>query len=129
MSTRSFAKLYELAETGETDALLSHITELMNEYPEDKDPASWALIAAAEANRLETVRALLQAGANIEGASERSHIRPLWKAAKRGHLQVVKLLVESGASTCTTDNMGMTALDYAKRYSRVDVVEYLESFK
>lgn len=129
MSTRSFAKLYALAEAGETDALMVHIAELLEDCPEDRDPPNWALIAAAEENRLETVFALLQAGANIEGASERSYIRPLWKAAKRGHLQMVKLLVESGANTSATDNMGMIALDYARRYSRTDVVEYLESLK
>lgn len=79
------------------------------------------------ANQLETARALLHAGASIEGASDRSHIRPLWKAAKRGHLQMVKLLVGSGANVSATDNTGMSALDYAKRYSRTDVVEYLKS--
>ena len=129
MSMRSFGKLYALAEAGETEALLVHITELLEEFPEDGDPPNWAIVAAAEANRLETVRALLQAGSNIEGASERSYIHPLGKAAKRGHLQMVKLLVESGANTSATDNIGMTALDYAKRYSRTDVVEYLESLK
>lgn len=127
MSSRSFAKLYALAEAGETDALLVHIAELLEEFPEDKDPPNWALIAVSEANQLETARALLHAGASIEGASERSYIRPLWKAAKRGHLQMVKLLVGSGANVNATDNTGMSALDYAKRYSRSDVVEYLKS--
>jgi ankyrin repeat protein len=127
MSNRSFAKLYALAEAGETDALQEHIAELIAEVPEDKDPIDWALIAAAGANQLETARALLAAGASIEGASERPHIRPLWRAAKRGHLQMVKLLVAHGASTNATDNMGLTALDYAKRYSKTEVVQYLES--
>ncbi|CAN7521562.1 ankyrin repeat domain-containing protein [Polaromonas sp. LjRoot131] len=129
MSLRSFAKLHELARAGETNALLAHITELMAEFPEDRDPSNWALIAAAEEGQVETARALLEAGAHIEGASERSHIHPLWKAAKRGHLQMVKLLVSSGANTNATDSTGMTALDYARRYSRKEVVEYLESLK
>lgn len=127
MSFRSLAKLYSLAEAGETAALLAHIAELLEEDPEDRDPLSWALISAAEANQMETVRELLAAGASIEGASRRSHIRPLWKAAKRGHLQMVKLLVDRGADLRATDNDGMTALDYAKRFSRVEVIQYLES--
>jgi ankyrin repeat protein len=128
MSSRSFTKLYALAEAGETTALLAHIAELSGEFPDERDPASWALIRAAEANQIETARALIENGANIEGASERSHIRPLWKAAKRGHLQMVKLLVESGADRSATDNDRMTALGYAKRYSRTEVIQYLESF-
>jgi len=129
MPLRSFAKLYELAKAGETDALFVHITELMAEFPEDRDPPNWALIAAAEEGQVETARALLEAGAHIEGASKRSYIHPLWKAAKSGHLQMVQLLVSSGANTNATDDTGMTALDYAKRYSRKEVVEYLQSFK
>ncbi|MDM4768554.1 ankyrin repeat domain-containing protein [Pelomonas sp. SE-A7] len=127
MSHRSFTKLYALAEAGESAALLSHISELLAEFPEDRDPLNWALIAAAEANQIETVHALLSAGASVEGASQRPYIRPLWKAAKRGHLQMVCLLVERGANPRATDNDGMTALDYARRYSRIEVVQYLES--
>lgn len=127
MSSRSFNKLYALAETGETVALLAYIADLLEEFPEDRDPPNWALISAAEANQIEAVQALLAIGANIEGASERSYIRPLWKAAKRGHLQMVKFLVDSGANPSATDNDGMTALDYAKRYSRTEVIQYLES--
>jgi ankyrin repeat protein len=127
MSSRSFTKLYTPAEAGQTSALLEHIAELLKEKPEDKDPPNWALISAAEANQVETARALLASGASIAGASERTYIRPLWKAAKRGHLQMVRFLVEQGASLRATDNDGMNALDYAKRYSRVDVVQYLES--
>ena len=130
MPLRSFAKLYALAEAGNTDGLLIHIAELQKEFPEDTDPPNLALLAAAEANQLETVHALLKAGANVEGAlTTRPYIHPLWKAAKRGHLRIVQLLVNSGANMDATDNRGMTALDYARRYSRSEVVEYLESFK
>ena len=127
MSSRSFTRLYSLAEAGHTAELLGHIAELRERHPEDKDPINWALIAAAEANRVETVMTLLSAGANIEGASDRSHIHPLWKAAKRGHLEVVRLLIEQGANLRATDKDGMNALDYANRYSRLEVIRYLES--
>ena len=127
MSSRSLTKLYSLAKSGHTEELMAHIDELRVENPEDRDPVSLALIAAAEENQLETARALLSAGANIEGASERSHIRPLWKAAKRGHLEMVRLLIDQGAKANATDNDGMSALDYAKRYSRTEVAQYLES--
>jgi ankyrin repeat protein len=127
MSLRSLAKLYSLAEVGDTHSLLAHLAELAAEFPEDFDLPSLALIAAAEKNRIETVRTLLEHGASIEGASQRTYIRPLWKAAKRGHLEMVQLLVGSGANVNATDNDGMTALDHARRYSRTEVVQYLES--
>lgn len=129
MSSRSLSRLYYLAEAGDTQALLAHITELSAEFSEPKDLASLALIRAAESNQLETAQALIKYGAGIEGASERSYIRPLWKAAKRGHLPMVKLLFVHGANIEATDSSGMSALDYAKHYSRAEVVEFLKSCK
>ena len=126
---RSFTFMYRLAESGQTQALLEHLAELLAENSEDKDPPNLALIVAAESNQIETARALLNAGANVEGASVRSHIRPLWKAAKRGHVEMVKLLVGHGADPAATDNRGLTALDYARRYSRANVAAYLESLR
>ena len=127
MSMRSLGKMYRLAEAGETIPLLAHIVELEEAYGADPDFLNLALLGAAEANQLETVLALLERGANIEGASQRSYIHPLWKAAKRGHLEMVQLLVRRGADPKATDNNGNTALDYARKYSRHEVVRYLES--
>ncbi len=126
---RSYATLYRLAESGQTQALLEHLVELSAELPADTDPPNWALIAAAEANQIETARALLASGANVEGASQRSYIHPLWKAAKRGHVEMVKILLEHGADPSATDNAGTTALDYARRYSKVNVVQLLETLQ
>lgn len=103
MSSRSLTKLYALAEAGETTALLAHVAELLKESPEDRDTPSLALIVAAEENRMEAVQGLLSIGASIEGASQRPYIRPLWKAAKHGHLQMVEFLVSQGANPKATD--------------------------
>lgn len=119
--------MYRLAEAGETSKLLAHIGELQSSHPKDENLFSLALIAAAESNQIETSKALLQQGASIEGTSERPWIRPLWKAAKRGHLQMVKFLVEHGANVNATDNQEMNALAYAKRYGRKDVERFFEA--
>ena len=124
---RSLDKLYAFAKEGTPIELLRHLQELEFLYPEDPDLKSFALIAAAEGNRIDNAQTLLDQGACIEGASVRSSIRPLWKAAKRGHMEMVKFLVERGANVAGTDNDGMNALDYARRYSRIEVVRFLES--
>ena len=127
MSMRSLDKLYFLAEEGTPSELALHLQELETTYPEDRDLKNFALIAAAEGNRIDNAQTLLDQGACIEGASVRSSIRPLWKAAKQGHLEMVKFLVGRGANVAGTDNDGMNALDYARRYSRTEVVRFLES--
>ncbi|QTN26212.1 ankyrin repeat domain-containing protein [Rhodoferax sp. AJA081-3] len=126
MSFRSLDTLYSLAKSGEEPVFIAHLLELESMYPGDQDLQNWALIAAAEENRIEIVESLLKRGANIEGASERPWIRPLWKAAKKGNLAMVELLLNNGANIHATDNSGMSALDYARRYSRADVANLLE---
>lgn len=121
---RSHANLYKLAQSGQTDMLLHHLAE--PEMADDIDAKNWALIAAAEANQLDVVLVLLSIGANIEGASQRQCIHPLWKAAKQGHLDMIKLLVSHGVDISATDNRGLNAIGYARRYNRAAVVAYLE---
>lgn len=127
MSMLSLDKLYSLAKTGELSELIAHLEELEATYPDDQDLKNWALISAAQGNRVDVAQALLDRGACIEGAAQRPWIRPLWKAAKLGHFAMVRFLVGNGANVAATDNDGMTAIDYARRYSRKEVLVFLEN--
>ncbi|MBV1776666.1 ankyrin repeat domain-containing protein [Burkholderiaceae bacterium DAT-1] len=123
----SLTEMYRYAEVGDIESLMAHIDRMRLADPDwDIDLNSMALIAAAESNQLHTVEALIDRGASLEGVSPRPWIRPLWKAAKRGHIEIVKVLVERGADILATDNRGQSAIDYARRYKRADVLEYLE---
>ncbi len=120
--------MYALAERGQTDALLAWLTAHERETG-DADAKHWALVAAAEANQVDTAEALMDAGADPNGSpTQHAYIKPLWKAAKRGHLAMVQRLVARGARVHDTDGAGMTALAYAQRYGRADVVGYLAAF-
>lgn len=52
---------------------------------------------------------------------------PLFFACAEGNLEVVKHLVEAGASSDIIDDLGWTALEYAAYKGHLRVVEYLES--
>ena len=68
----------------------------------------------------------MDAGADPNGSpSQRTYIKPLWKAARRGYLAMVQRLVARGARVGDADGSGMTALAHAQRYGRADVVAYL----
>ena len=70
-----------------------------------------ALVQACREGHADVVRALLQAGADVDG-DYREDIHPLMSAAAAGHLEVVRLLLETGART--TDHKGSpTALTEA----------------
>ncbi|MCT8173942.1 ankyrin repeat domain-containing protein [Variovorax sp. CY25R-8] len=124
--SQDYARLYYLAKRGETGELLAFLANLRGKHIDD-EAEGWALVSAAEANQLATVAALLDRGVSPNRIGNRSHIQPLWKAAKRGHLEVVKLLVAKGADVSFSCDEGMTARDYASRYSHHEVEDYLAS--
>lgn len=71
-----------------------------------------ALIEAARNGHLETVRSLLDSGADIN-AHDTQGMTALHHAAKNGHNGTVELLIERGANREVRDRMGKSAGDYA----------------
>ena len=64
-------------------------------------------------------------GADIE-TKNNDGLTALMSASRYGNLEIVKLLVESGADINNAkDNIGNTALTYASYFGRLEVVIYL----
>ena len=53
---------------------------------------------------------------------------PLFYAAKEGHVDMCKLLIESGAELTITDTSNETALYYAKKANKQECYEYLTAY-
>jgi len=75
---------------------------------------------AAGAGLDDTVRTLIQQGANIE-ARDNDGWTPLFTAAQYGHDQVVRTLIEHGANVEAHDDGGWTPLFHAAVYGRDEV--------
>lgn len=91
------------------------------------------LTEAAEHNRAEIVEILLKNGARISATDENPRTKRqhpgalLMMVAARGHIDVVKLLVEAGAPVNTQDRLsGRTAFSSAVASGKFDVAEYLK---
>lgn len=50
---------------------------------------------------------------------------PIYYAARRGHLELCRLLIEKGADVSHTDSTGKTALEYARKAKYAEVAELL----
>lgn len=75
------------------------------------------------------VRALVNAGANVNAADGVKHCTPLHMAARRGHLEIAKALLECAASANAKDTQGVTPLRRALNCRKSAVADLLNAWR
>lgn len=107
------------------------IPEILNSYPASINARSnvfkqkTALHIAAECGDVETIKILVQKGANVNIDS--SEGTPLHIAAGYGNTEAVRTLITNGASISVKDSAGMTALHHAARHRYIEIMRILIS--
>ena len=86
-----------------------------------------ALIYCASGPHPETVRALLDHGADPNSRDGGEHWTPLMFAAAEGQIEVVRTLLSHEADFMATDDDGETAFDFARNNGHAEVVRLLET--
>lgn len=81
----------------------------------------------ASANAPELVRVLVQAGADVNACAGVTRATPLHMAARRGHVETARALLECGAQRDARDSQGDTPLQRAINRRQLRVVELLKS--
>ncbi|MCU1233127.1 MAG: globin [Candidatus Solibacter sp.] len=71
------------------------------------------------------VRALVEAGADVNAQDRVKRCAPLHAAARRGNIAAARALLESGADTGVRDRNGATPLDRALNCKKAEVAELL----
>ena len=113
-------------EENDDKLLEQHLNQPRNPNFEDAN-AMTPLCAASRNGSLKCVSSLLiEAGANKDQGTTDDGSTPLFIAAQKGHLEVVRFLVESGANKDqgTTDD-GATPLFIAAQKGHLEVVRFL----
>ena len=103
------------------DLLITDIAEHSNTF----QWPSFLLCRAAQFGLESIVRKLLKLGASLEAAVTLHELTPLHLAARHGHAEVVKLLLEEGAKLTAQDDLGWTPLHFASNYSHATVLNLL----
>ncbi|KAL2176478.1 uncharacterized protein P884DRAFT_245704 [Thermothelomyces heterothallicus CBS 202.75] len=85
----------------------------------------WALLQEEGLISLPVIAALIRHGADLSYTTPLSRTTPLLVAAKSGRIDIVRLLLESGARISVKDALGHSALFYASRSGNAKLVELL----
>ena len=72
------------------------------------------LITAAFEGNVEEVKNILTSKEEWVDHQDKNDLTPLMWAVRKGHVEVVKVLLENGANPLATDNRDLNALIYAK---------------
>jgi ankyrin repeat protein len=75
----------------------------------------------------ETVRILLDKGAEPNVVDSDEHFSPLMHAAAEGNLDVVKILMEAGSNATLQDVDGDNAAAFARQSGHIEVANYLDA--
>jgi ankyrin repeat protein len=80
------------------------------------------LTAAILAGQVEMVKLLLTSGAPVSGSENE---KPIHIASRMGHMEIVSLLLQNGASLTSRTDSGNTALHLASEAGQMSLVKYL----
>jgi ankyrin repeat protein len=91
-------------------------------------------LSFASANAPDQVAALMLAEKMISKGADphymiKGRYNELSAAASAGNLAMVKLLVQHGVDSSVRSDAGLTPMDYAKKYNKLSVLEYLQSLE
>jgi len=86
-----------------------------------------AVMYASNYGYYEIVRILVEKGTILNPSGEFSDLPALSAAARQGHLDIVKLLVEYGADPLHRNKEGKSALDFAMEAGHGEVAKYLRN--
>ena len=81
---------------------------------------------AAEAGDLETVKLLLQSGADPNLARELPRNMPLHRACRGGYVEIVELLLQHGANVTLANEEGRTALEELRQLAKTHQIDIWE---
>ena len=93
--------------------------------PADQVAADAELLRAVDRGDLESAKKWLKKGANVNAVEKNWGQTPLHKAARKGHKDIVELLIAKGANVNAADKYGETPLFWAARNGHKDVAELL----
>ena len=103
----------------------TELVKLLISKDAEVNKKGWAPLHYAAANGHDDIVQLLLDNSAYVDAGSPNGTTPLMMAARGDHLSTVKILLDNGADLSVKNQLGLTALDFAKHYNAPDVTKGL----
>jgi len=118
------APIHDAVSSGNVDAVYALMGPELD-IDERTSNGMTATQLAVNNENLEILKILIDNGVDVNASSTRLKIAPLHIAARRGHVEMVNLLLASGADVNQPDHEGASALHFAVRSGNNEIAELL----
>lgn len=119
-----FAVLAAAVEREDIAAIHAYVTKYGNVNSRELPSRQTALGLAAAGGRDESLKALLQLGAEVN-SPDYIGVTPLMNAVQAGDITAARLLIAAGANTAAVNKAGASALSLALARNRADIADLL----
>ncbi|WP_166923869.1 ankyrin repeat domain-containing protein [Flavobacterium poyangense] len=110
-----------------SEARASHCRGTVQDQIEFSSDAGTPLHVAICKGDLESVKRIIEYGANVNKIVR--DMSPLMLAARFNKVEIIKVLLSSGAKPNVENEKGFTALDYAKYCNSIEAIAILKELK
>ncbi len=80
-------------------------------------------------NNIYMIKLLLEKGKDVNDITRRSGFTPLMAAVCYGRYDILKMLLDAGADINAADSRGLTALGFAKKMRKTNMIKLLEEME
>jgi len=110
-----------------SDVLISYLIDLVD-FRDVNSSGISSFDIAIQRGRIVWVKKMVERGVDVNTTHRESNFTPLMEAVTSSHKEIVKYLIEQGANIEQRDSFGFSAIDFARKMKKDEILELLKEY-